>query len=186
MLQMLVDRFPQTVNISGEEFTFRLMTEKDHHAILALARQLSESDLLFMRRDITQPEAIDDWVQDIQTNHAVSILVEDHERIVAYGTLYYNQFFWNRHLGEIRIMVGSPYRNRGLGKRLARELTVIARSLELEKVLTYMSVEDLGARHLFEDLKFRPEAILADWVKTRDERTQDLLIMSISLTEITD
>src|SRR5688572_4439863 len=98
------------------------MEPDDRNSLLKLAQNLSEADLWFMRRDLTQPEAIDAWVNDIENNRAITLLMEDQGRIMAYGSLYHNQLPWNRHLAELRIMVTSPYRNRGIGAKLAREL----------------------------------------------------------------
>jgi RimJ/RimL family protein N-acetyltransferase len=181
---MTRQNFPKTVKLGSDTFTLRLMSAQDRTAILTFANQLSENDLLFMRRDVTKPEAVDAWISDIQAEHATSILVELNDGIVAYGTLYFNQLFWNRHLGEIRVLVSSPYRGHGIGTRLTRELMKFAQEMELEKIITYMAVDDRGARTVVEELGFKPEAILADWVKTRDERHHDLLIMSTSLVEM--
>lgn len=179
---MTQSNFPKTQTLGGTAFTFRLMTAQDRSRILYFAQHLSESDLLFMRRDVTQPEVVDAWVQDIENNRAASILVEAGDQIVAYGTLYFNQLFWSRHMGEIRVLVSSAYRGRGLGSRLVRELMGFARDMELEKVVTYLSVDDRGARAMVEEIGFRAEAILPDWVKTRDNRTHDLVIMGASMS----
>lgn len=176
-------RFPKIVEIGGTEFILRLMTPQDRNTILSFAQHLPEADLLFMRRDVTQPEAVDAWMRDLEAKRAVSLITEAEGGVVAYGTLYFNQLFWNRHLGEVRVLVSSAYRNRGLGRRIIRELVRLAEDMELEKVVTYLSVGDKGARSVMEDLGFRAEAILGDWVKTRDNRRHDLLIMSTSLTE---
>lgn len=178
------DEFPKAINVNGYKYTFRLMSEKDRNRILTFANSLSEADLSFMRRDITQPEAVDAWIEDVKSQLAVTILVEDGGNMAGYGTLYYNHVYWNRHLAEVRILVSSPYRNHGIGKKLARELTQLAKERRLAKVIAYMTVDNLSARHVMEGMGFRPEAILADWVKTRDERTHDLLIMSTSLNEL--
>ncbi|NWG16783.1 MAG: GNAT family N-acetyltransferase [Chloroflexi bacterium] len=175
--------FPKIVTINGTKYVFRLMDAKDRHSILNFARGLSESDLSFMRRDITQAEVVDAWIKDIECNRAISIIVEDEDRLVGYGTLYYNQLFWNRHLAEIRVLVSSPYRNRGLGKRLTRELMALAREMPLDKVMVYLAIEDKGAQHMVEEIGFKAEALLTDWIKTRDERTHDLLIMATSLAD---
>ena len=180
---MLRDKFPATETISDENFTFRLMTPADRQAIIDFAKRLTEPDLLFMRRDITQEDAVDDWIRDIERQRAITILIETGSTIIGYGTLYYNQLFWNRHLGELRAMISAPYRNRGIGAVLARNLLTFAHELQLEKVITYMAIENKGARTLVEELGFQAEAILADWIKTRDERTHDLLIMGMSLME---
>jgi len=120
----------------------------------------------------------------IHKNRAYSLLVEAGSLAIAYGTLYYNQFYWNRHIGEIRVVVSTPYRNRGLGSRITRELMGKAKEIGLEKVMMYMAVEDKGARAMVEDIGFQAEAILSDWVKARDNTTHDLLIMSIALAEV--
>lgn len=181
---MWADEFPKTISVNGYRYVFRLMGENDRAKILSFANSLSEADLSFMRRDITQPEAVDAWIADVRSQQAVTILVEDGDNLAGYGSLYHNQTYWNRHVAEIRILVSSPYRNHGIGKKLARELTQLAKERRLAKVIAYMTVDNLSARHVLEDMGFRPEAILADWVKTRDERTHDLLIMSTSLNEL--
>lgn len=178
---MAKNPFPKTVSLNGLDFHLRLMTNHDRGAILSFAQRLDEVDLRFMRRDITQPEMVDSWVHDLESNRATTILMESNNQIIGYGTLYYNQLFWNRHIGEIRIMVSSPFRNRGLGNRVTRELMKIAKDIGLEKVVIYMAVDDKSAQRMVEDLGFTAEALLTDWVKTRDERTHDLLIMSAAI-----
>lgn len=180
----LNSRYPRTITLESGPCTLRLMTAADRDAILLLAHHLPESDLLFMRRDITKPSAVDEWVRDIMTDRALTLLAERAGRIVGYGTLYYNQLFWNRHLGELRLLVSSPHRGQGLDAALVRELVLIARERGLEKVVIYMPIDDKPGRVVIEDMGFMPEAILQDWVKTRDERTHDLVVMSLSLVEI--
>jgi RimJ/RimL family protein N-acetyltransferase len=175
------EEFPKKIGSNGANFVLRLMSSPDRNAILHLAQHLSEVDLSFMRRDITQPAMVDAWVRDIEAGRAITILAEDTDRIAAYATLHCNQFFWSRHLAEIRILVTSPYRNRRLGSLLTAELMNIARELRLEKVMSYMAVEDKSAQRMLEGHGFRAEALLADWVKTRDDRTHDLVIMCASL-----
>ncbi|MBL8156744.1 MAG: GNAT family N-acetyltransferase [Anaerolineae bacterium] len=181
---MIREKYPYTITIHDKPFTLRLMTAQDRDVILYFAQHLPETDLSFMRRDITQPEAVDAWIRDVQSNRAVTILVEDQGNMVGYGTLYFNQLFWNRHLAEVRVLISSTHRNWGLGTRLMRDLTQFAQELKLDKVIVYMAVENDSARRMTTDLGFKAEAILADWVKTRDNRTHDLLIMSMALSEM--
>lgn len=181
----MTPQFPRAMKLTGTNLTMRPMLASDRDAVLDFAARLSEQDLLFMRRDITQADAVDAWIRDLESNRAFTLLLEDRGQIIGYGTLYYNLLFWNRHLGEIRVLISTPYTGMGLSGRIIRELMQLARDLELEKVVTYMSVDDRESRLVVEDLGFSPEAILADWVKTRDNRHHDLLIMSTSLVEIT-
>jgi RimJ/RimL family protein N-acetyltransferase len=180
---MAHENLPKTVELGGNPYNFRLMTADDRDAILNFAQTLSEADLWFMRRDITQPMAVDEWINDITHDKATSILVEHDEQIIAYGSIYYNQLFWNRHIAEMRVMVSAGHRGRGMGQKIARELTLIAKEMGMDKVIVYMAASDQSARRMVDYLDFKPEAILSDWIKGRDERTHDLLIMSTDLSE---
>ncbi len=83
-----------------------------------------------------------------------------------------------RHVGEMRVLVGRDFRGLGLGKRLTNEAFALAKEMGLSKVTAQMSTDQRGARQVFEHLGFRPEALLADHVMTRDGQTRDMLIMS--------
>lgn len=178
---MSIEKFPKNKDLSGDTFHFRLATASDREKLFALAQSLPESDLLFMRRDITKMDAIDAWMKDIDDKQAITILVEDNNRIIGYGTIYYNQIFWQRHIGELRVLVNSAYRNRGVGTQIFIELITLAESLKLDKVVTYIAITDRGARRMLEGLNLKAEAILPDWVKTRDNKTYDLVIMARSV-----
>ena len=78
----------------------------------------------------------------------------------------------------MRVLVGREYRGIGLGKRLTNEAFAIAKELGLKKITAQMSTDQRSARQVFEHLGFRPEALLADHVMSRDGQTHDLLIMS--------
>ncbi|GAB4337043.1 MAG: hypothetical protein Kow00117_19300 [Phototrophicales bacterium] len=181
---MAEKNYPKEMTIGGEKFTLRFMERKDRDSMIGFTSKMNEADLWFMRRDITKPEAIDDWIHEIETDRAKTLLVEHNDQIVGYGTIYYNQLFWNRHIAEMRVMVSSAYRGRGLGQKLARELTQLAKDMGLEKVMVHMAADDKAAQRMVDYLDFKPAAILADWIKTRDDRTHDLLIMSTDLKEL--
>jgi len=79
---------PKDVTLGGETYTFRLMTADDEGKIRAFAKTLSEADLWFMRRDITQPETVTEWIDDLKKDRAKTIPVERDDKIVAYGSIY--------------------------------------------------------------------------------------------------
>ena len=72
----LANRYPREVRIGDSSVTLRYMTDKDREAALAFARALPAHDLLFLRRDITRPEAIDYWLNQIERGRIVSLLAE--------------------------------------------------------------------------------------------------------------
>lgn len=170
--------YPWQTTLNGLQITFRLMGEGDRDPVLAFARSLPEHDLLFLRIDITRPEVVDEWIENIRRGRTFTVLAEVEGKIVGYGSLHRNEVLWTRHVGEIRVLVSPELRGRGLGKRLAGEVFAIAQELGLKKIVAEMTTDQRGARQVFERLGFRPEALLADYVMARDGRTHDLLVMS--------
>lgn len=171
--------YPWTTNLGGVHLTFRLMTPDDAGAIEVFAKALPQDDLTFLRTDITQPETIKAWMNYLRTGRTVSILAETPDQIIAgYASIHVSEAQWMRHVGELRVLVGSEYRGIGLGKRLTNEAFSMAKDLGLKKITAQMSTDQRGARQVFEHLGFRPEALLADHVMTRDGQLHDLLIMS--------
>jgi L-amino acid N-acyltransferase YncA len=170
--------FPWKTTINGAEVTFRLMTAADEAEITRFAKGLPEDDLMFLRSDITQPPAVKAWMGYIKNGRTISIAAEIDGHIAGYATIHKNEANWMRHVGELRVLVSRKCRGLGLGKRLTNEAFAMAKDLGLRKITAQMSTDQRSARGVFEHLGFRPEALLADHVMTRDGQTRDLLIMS--------
>lgn len=171
--------YPWKTVLGGIQLTFRLMTPDDGPAIEVFAKALPTEDLTFLRTDITQPETIRNWMNYIRTGRTISVVAETADGTFAgYASIHVNEVQWMSHVGELRVLVGSDFRGIGLGKRLTNEAFSIAKDLTLKKITAQMSTDQRGARQVFEHLGFRPEALLADHVMTRDGQTHDLLIMS--------
>jgi RimJ/RimL family protein N-acetyltransferase len=164
--------------LGDSTFTFRRMTPGDREAMLAFARSLPALDLLFLRNDITQPEVVDGWLRQLEAGRAVTLLVLQEGRLLAYGSLHHSESLWTRHLGEILMLVGPEARGRGVGGLLARKLIAIAQELGLQKLWVQMMSTFHQAQDLFHHLGFIPEAMLHDWVIDGHGRTHDLLMMA--------
>src|ERR1700722_20902833 len=68
--------YPREVDLKGTRITLREMSGNDGSVALAFARALPAHDLLFLRRDITKPEAIDVWLSGIARGRIISVLAE--------------------------------------------------------------------------------------------------------------
>lgn len=179
--------YPRTVKLdNNRDVTLRLMTVGDEERLLAFARGLPEQDLLFLRTDITDPEAVRRWVQNIVEGRTVTVLAEADGAIAGYGSLHYNTVYWERHLGEIRLLVGQRLRSQGLGRILAAEIFAIARDLGLRKIIAEMTPDQKGAVATFERLGFQAEALLQDFVIDRAGRTHDRIVMAYDVEGLTD
>jgi L-amino acid N-acyltransferase YncA len=179
--------YPRAVTLDDKTaISLRLMTASDADRIMAFARALPEQDLLFLRVDITDPKVVGQWVQNIASERTVTVIAEASGDLAGYASLHYNQVTWQRHLGEIRIQVGLPYRSHGLGRVLAGEVFGAARDLGLRKIVAQMTAEQKGAIATFERLGFHPEALLQDFVIDRAGRTHDRVVMSYDVEGLTD
>ncbi len=173
--------YPWTTSVNGTDVNFRLMTPDDRDEILEFARSLPSEDLLFLRTDITQEATVDAWMAYLESGRTISLAAEIEGRIAGYASIHLNEVLWARHVGEMRVLISRDQRGVGLGKRLTNEAFGIAKDLKLRKVTAQMATDQRGARSVFEHLGFRPEALLADHVMTRDGQTHDLLIMSYDI-----
>jgi len=170
--------YPREVRLKDGPLTLRRLTANDREAALAFARALPAHDLLFLRRDITRPEVIDLWLEGIARERVTSVVAERDGAVQGYATVDRGELSWSPHVAELRVLVAAPLRGKGLGRVLTQEAFALALGLGIEKIIAQMTVDQQGARAVFEGMGFRPEALLRDHVKDRDGRKYDLLILS--------
>lgn len=182
----IASRYPRTAGSGDATFELRLMSRADAGAMVQFARSLPPDDLLFLRRNITDPAAVQGWVDNIEAGSAVVVLAFAGTQLAGYASMNLNLANWMRHLGEVRLLTGTGYRGVGLGRTLANEIYAVSRSLGLRKLSAQMTLDQAGARATFERLGFRPEALLTDWVMDAKGRTRDLLVMAYDLEGLTD
>lgn len=173
-----MEGFPKTVTLKGQTISVRMMTTTDGPRLRTFAQQLSDHDLLFLRRDITKQSTVDTWVRNVADGTMYTVLAEEQTRVLGYSSLYRNDFDWSRHVAELRVLVAPQARNLGLGRLLTREAFNVALTLGIEKIVARMTPDQTGARTVFEELGFRPEALLRNEVKDRSGKTHDILLMA--------
>lgn len=177
--------YPWTTTVKDQQITLRLMQPADRDALLSFARSLPADDLLFLSVDITEPEAVDAWTRDLETNRVVTIFAEGGGKLLGHGTLIRNNLTWTRHLGEIQLLISPEARGLGLGNLLASEIFAVAESFGLQKIVARMAAGQKSAIAVFERLGFNAEALLADFVIDRNNRTNDLVVMTYDVTGLT-
>ena len=175
--QQISVRYPRSASLrDGHRITLRLMQRGDEDTILDFARSLPADDLLFLRRDITQQDAVDSWMREIEAQQTFTVLGFDGDELLGEGDLHYSSADWTRHLGEIRLLLSPAARGRGLGRVLAEEIYAIAQLLELQLLTARMVLDQAAAQSVFRRLGFQREAVLWDYVIDADGKTHDLLI----------
>ncbi len=181
-------RYPRSGELrDGRPVDFHVFDEDDRDDMLAFAQSLDEEVLLFLREDITDPATMDAWLVEVATGDTFTILARVDDELVGYSSLHTEPARWarparwTRHLGEVRINVHSDYRGTGMGALLVAEIREIAPVLGVRKLSAQMTVDQEGARVVFERLGFRYQATLEGWVMDRKGVERDLVIMSCDL-----
>ena len=183
----VIELYPREIGLSDSRtVSLRLMEKPDRDSVLAFARALPPDALLFLRKDITDPEVVDEWVRDIGRGIAVTVLAEGDGELVGYGSLWRDESFWGRHVGEIRVLVRPDYRDLGVGRRLAFDVFAIAKDLGLDKIIARMTPEQKRTRARLERLGFTLDAVLHGFVRNRGGKGRDLLVMSSDVGGLTN
>ena len=177
----VLKHYPLRVKLDGHAVTLRSMVPADGPALLQFARHLPQHDILFLRRDITKQEGIDKWVKDLENGIMYSILAEDEEGICGYSIIHLTDLEWSKHMADLRVSTSERARGIGLGRLLTRVAFNMALALGIEKVMARMTPDQQGARALFQELGFQPEALLKDAMKDRAGNYHDLLVMAVNV-----
>jgi N-acetylglutamate synthase-like GNAT family acetyltransferase len=173
------------MNIASEggDIQIRWMRPADEAALLVFARTLPTHDLLFLRRDISQPKVLAAWAQELEGQAAGSLVAERLGAVVGCAAIIRDPLSWSPHVAELRVIAAPDLRGKGLGLALAQESFAVALAGGAEKVIAMMTVDQAGGMALFEGLGFRPEALLREQVKDRDGKKHDLVVLSLDVAQ---
>jgi RimJ/RimL family protein N-acetyltransferase len=174
---------PRTLALSDGEVEVRLMNCADEAAILEFARALVPHDLLFMRRNISEPKVVAAWVKEAQAGNLTTLLAIRQGRIVGCIAIVRDELSWSPHVGELRLIVAPQLRGKGLGRALTQLSFAVALGLGLEKLMAYMTVDQRGAIAVFEGLGFVPEAVLRDHVKDLKNVKHDVAVLAMDVVK---
>lgn len=175
--------YPRSERWQDGTVELRLLTPEDKDAILDLAAGLDEQDMRYLRMDITNPQVVDEWIHNVEQGRTVTVLAEQAGELLGYGSLHHNELMWSSHMGEVRILVKSGFRGKGLARLLLNELIQFGAAMHLERLIAQIPAERPTVRRMLEQHGFQPEALLPEWLQTRDGTLHDLFIMTYRLHE---
>ncbi len=173
--------YPAQVTLADTSVTLRLLEDGDRNAILKFASQLPTHDLLFLRRDITQPDQVDHWLRDAAEGLATTVFALRGSEIVGYATVASDGLTWTRHVRELRVLVGPAMRGKNLGRLLTEQAFAIAKQQGVRKMIAQMTTDQEAAIKVFKEMGFEPEARMRNQVIDRDGTLHDLLIMGLDV-----
>jgi L-amino acid N-acyltransferase YncA len=168
----------------GKKVTIRPLTLKDLDRLMAFYRSLPPEERKYLRVDVTDRKVVAERIRLIDQGQVLRIIALYKDKIVADGALELSGEEWRRHQGEVRLIVSRPYRRKGLGMIMIRELYFLATARNVETIVAKMMRPQKGAQTIFHRLGFREEALLPDYVRDLTGKTQDLLIMVCKLGDM--
>lgn len=176
--------YPKSVTCGGVGLSLRLMQRGDEARLVAFARSLPPHDLLFLRRDISNPKVVAAWGEAVQDGSIWTVLAERAGGLFGCAAIVRDLYSWSPHVGEARVLVSPEFRQKGLGRVLIQESLKAAVGLGLKKLTAQMTIDQRGAITLFEELGFRGEALLKDHVLDRDGQKHDLAVLALDVDQI--
>jgi L-amino acid N-acyltransferase YncA len=168
----------------GKKVVIRALTPKDLDKLMEFYRSLPPEDRKYLRVDVTDRDVVAQRIRLIEGGNVLRIIALDKNKIVGDGALELSGEEWRRHQGELRVIVARPYRRRGLGMILMRELYFLAAEKNVEKLVAKMMRPQKAAQAVCHKLGFREEHLLPDYVKDLSGKSQDLIIMTCELQEM--
>lgn len=169
--------YPRTLTLEDGDVQLRYMTADDEGAVLSFAQSLDPHDLLFMRRNITNPKVVGAWARQAVAEELITLLAIRDTAIVGCVAIVRDELSWSPHVGELRLVVGGEMRGKGLGRILTQECFALAIGLGLEKLVAFMTVDQRAAISVFEGLGFKAEAVLREHVKDLSGAKHDVVVL---------
>jgi L-amino acid N-acyltransferase YncA len=165
----------------GGTVTIRPMRADDLERSFAFFKALPEEDRAYLRSDVTQRSVVRRRIQQMKKGNIHRLVALARDKIVADGALERETSEWQKHVGELRLIVARDYQRKGLGALMARELYKLAAAEKVEEILVRMMRPQQGARRIFRRLGFHEEIVLPDYVKDLKGHKQDLIVMRCDL-----
>jgi L-amino acid N-acyltransferase YncA len=168
----------------GSAVEIRSLTQKDLDLLMSFYRSLPEIDRKYLRVDVTDRNVIEQRLKRIKSGNLVRIIALVEGTIVGDGALELSVEEWRKHQGELRVIVSRPFRRKGLGMIMMRELYFLAAERKVSQVIAKFMRPQAAARKICRRLGFHEETLVPDYVRDRAGRSQDLVIMTSNMKDL--
>ena len=139
-------------------------------------------DLRALRHDVTDPNIVHTWVDELDYRRVLPLLALMNERIVGNATLHRRDVPY-QHIGEVRIFLAKDFRRRGLGTEMLKTLVELARKEGLHWLQAEIFASQPKVIRAFESLGFERRCLLEDHFMLPDGQTEDVVLMLMRLLE---
>ncbi len=175
---MNANAYPKSVELKEGLAQLRLISESDAEALALFVGSLNTHDLLFLPRDLTVAKVREAWLRSAESGGMQTVIALQGDAIVGCAAIAVDSHSWSPHVGELRVLVAPALREQGLGRLLIQESFILGISMDLSKLTARMTLDQDAAMEVFQDMGFKPEAMLKEHVEDREGKRHDLVILS--------
>jgi RimJ/RimL family protein N-acetyltransferase len=168
----------------GTRVILKLNSREDFEFSLGFFRRQPEEDRVYLRRDVTKREVIEQRVCEIESGLATVIIALADGMIVGDVLLQIPTRGWYRKTGEVRLVTDTKYRRRGLGILLLQEIIEFAKEKGLNKLEATCMDTQIGIQKTLETLGFEKEGELKDFVVDLKGNEHNLILMGMQLKQV--
>ncbi|MBI5252736.1 MAG: GNAT family N-acetyltransferase [Desulfomonile tiedjei] len=181
---MFEDYPKEIMTKDGTPILLRPLVPEDEQCLADFFSRIPENERWFLREDLADPAVISQWIQNLDYNRIVPIVAVRQEdgAIIGNVRLHRRPADCLRHIAHLRIMVDPEYRQQRIGTWMLLDTIKLAMNMGIETLVAEFveGVED-AARNAAHKLDFFQQAVLKDYVKDRQGKYRDLIIMTKTL-----
>jgi len=169
----------------GAYVLLRAMAAEDKKALHTFFNAAGEEDHRYFRHNVRDKKVVDGWCDNLDYTQVLPIVALVKERVVGLASLH---FFAGprRHTGEVRIFLSKEFRKRGLGMKMIRALTELARKQGLYVLTAEIIADKTKVIKAFEQIGFKADCTLDDFFMFPDGDCCDVVLMTLPLRPKSD
>jgi len=166
----------------GPRVLFRPLLKDDKERLADLFARVSTEEQEYFRSDISAPDAVCEWCDNLDYRRVFPLVAVVNDRIVGLSTLYIGENY-TRHIAWIHVYLDKEFRRRGVGTAMLNAEIDIARMMGLQQIIAEVVVTQPKVIRAFEELGFKFEFQYRDYFMTREGDTYDMAVLVLYLTD---
>ncbi len=175
---MELSDYPKTIRLGdGIDLQIRPLRKADQQALHSYFLRLPSEEVSRLKNDVTDPRVVENWIYDLDYDVTLPLVALDSGQIVGVVTLHFNTIGWTKHQGEIRFTVDPEYREIGVSTALIENIIEIAGSMGLEQLTAEVAPTLNEAYFLCEKMGFKDAAVLKNFIKDKENKYEDMVLM---------
>lgn len=166
----------------GARVLLRTLTQDDRQALIDLFASISPEDRRYVRHNVTDPNVVGKWVDDLDYDKVLPLVALIGDRIVGNATLHFSAGP-ARHRAEVRIFLAKEIRRRGVGSRMLQTLIELARRRNIYLIEAQIINDQATVIKAFQNLGFQLKCVLEDYFILPDGELRDVALLILYLRQ---